>query len=257
MIITWYGTASMGISDGAEELLFDPYVKYYNADFQNSIDDFINSKNIFITHGHCDHIQNVPAIIKKTQAKVYCTESPRESMIRNQVPEHLIVNIKPDDTIEINGFHIRVLPGKHIKFDLPIIVSTLFNIRVIKYWRNLKEIILSAKKYPEKAETVIYLIERNGKRILIMGSLGLKENRDYPADVDALILPFQGNTRITDMALEVINRIRPKKIILDHFDDAFPPVTSKVNYNMLQDKMRKLHPDIGLIIPEYKKGIAI
>ncbi|HOW57982.1 MAG TPA: MBL fold metallo-hydrolase, partial [Smithellaceae bacterium] len=183
MIITWYGTASIGISHGTEDLLFDPYVKYCDADFTNSIADFTNSKNIFVTHGHFDHSQYVPAIIKKTQAKVYCTVSPAATMLRNQVPKDLIVSIKPDDTVEINGFRIRVLPGRHIKFDFAIIAATLLNIRVIKYWRNFKDIIRLSLKYPEKAETVIYLIEGNGKKILIMGSLGLKEKQDYPADV--------------------------------------------------------------------------
>lgn len=78
-----------------------------------------------------------------------------------------------------------------------------------------------------------------------------------PKKVDILIWPFQGRTNMTKYSLPIIEKIKPKTIILDHFDNAFPPITGKVNTEKFVKVMTQKYPEIKIIVPEYKEKIII
>lgn len=100
-------------------------------------------------------------------------------------------------------------------------------------------------------------IKAENKDILIFGSAGIDKNAKMPESVDVLIWPFQGRTNMSKYSLPIIERIKPKMIILDHFDDAFPPVTGKVNTDKFVKLLNKKHPEIKVIVPKYKEKIII
>ena len=54
-----------------------------------------------------------------------------------------------------------------------------------------------------------------------------------------------------------IDKYHPKRIFVDHFDDAFPPVTREVSVKRLQNTIKKNHPDIEFIIPEICRDIEL
>lgn len=82
---------------------------------------------------------------------------------------------------------------------------------------------LGAPRFPEKGETAAYQIEAEGKRILLLGSMELDPDTVYPENADLLILPYQGKENMAEAAMEIVERLKPARILLDHFDDAFPP----------------------------------
>ena len=47
--------------------------------------------------------------------------------------------------------------------------------------------------------------------------------------MDLLVLPYQGASNLLTPAMQVIERLKPKAVLLDHFDDAFPPGSSAVD----------------------------
>ena len=63
------------------------------------------------------------------------------------------------------------------------------------------------------------------KTVCLMGSMNLREDIDYPTDADLLILPYNGWEDNFPPAVWVIERLQPKRILLDHYDDSFPPIT--------------------------------
>ena len=77
-------------------------------------------------------------------------------------------------------------------------------------------------------ETVFYEVSAEGKRVQIMGSLGLDPNTDYPTGADVLILPFQGRSDLEAYAAPIVRSLAPKQVLLDHYDDSFPPMTTQV-----------------------------
>jgi hypothetical protein len=83
-----------------------------------------------------------------------------------------------------------------------------------------------------------------------MGSLNLDEDIEYPKSVDLFILPLQGRSGIGKYAIKFVERLKPKKILLDHFDDTFPPISSTVNTGRFISLMRQKYLDIPVIYPQ-------
>ena len=89
--------------------------------------------------------------------------------------------------------------------------------------------LLKIVSCPEKKETLCYLIEAYEKKIMILGSLALAEDTDYPKGVDLALFPFQGCGDMCGPAIEVYEHLKPKAVLLTHFDDTFPPFSTEVD----------------------------
>jgi L-ascorbate metabolism protein UlaG (beta-lactamase superfamily) len=249
MRLKWYGTATILLENDKTQLLFDPFLSLNRATFKPSLDDLAVVENILVTHGHLDHIIDIPVIIKHggNKAMVYCTKTPREVLTLKGVPNERIQKIAPADVLNIGAFEVRVLNGKHITFNKGMILKTFLNPRVLAYRGNIKFLSKENKVCIEAGETVVYDIYSAKKRVLLLGSLNLDEHTEYPEGVDLLILPFQGRSDIGSYAISFIDRLRPKKVLLDHFDDTFPPVSSYVDTRLFIKLMADKHPDIPVI----------
>lgn len=100
-------------------------------------------------------------------------------------------------------------------------------------------------------------IRAEGKEILLLGSLALSEEEDYPKRADLLILPYQGNSDLEKEALKIIKRLEPKRILLSHFDNAFPPLSRSVDTRELKQMMDEDYPDIPVAKPKAGKAVHI
>ena len=252
MKIKWFGTATILVEQSGSQLLFDPFFPLNKRVFQPPLEELASTENILITHGHFDHIAHIPAILRHNdgRAVVYCTQKPGEGLIAKGVETRKICEISPGDVLNIGSFTVRVLKGKHIVFDKALVIKTFFSPRVLVNFGKFIYMLKENKDYGEFGETVVYDIQSEEKRILLMGSLNLDENTDYPKGMDLLILPFQGRSDINTYAMPFIDRLQPKKVLLDHFDNSFPPISSAVNTEIFVSLMREKHPGIPVICPQ-------
>ena len=108
-----------------------------------------------------------------------------------------------------------------------------------------------------KGEIVAYEVNAEGKKIFLMGSAGNMKNYNYPKDIDVLVWPFQGRSNITRYSMKIVEKIAPKMVILDHFDNAYPPITNHIKTDKFIRIMQKKHPEIKVIEPEFNKIINI
>ena len=256
----WYGTAAILLEYEGTRLLFDPFLFCAINGCKPPIDEFSHIENILVTHGHFDHIADIPAILKQGTgtAMVYCTAKPRETLIAKGVDETRVQRITPGDHLRFGPFEVRVLKGKHIAFDIWLVIKTFFNARIVTNWNNLQYILRENRMCVEAGETVVYDISAADKRILLLGSLNLDDAVEYPQGADLLILPFQGRSDINKYAMSFIDRLRPKKVLLDHFNDTFPPISAHVETEFFIALMRRKYPDIPVICPRaYHEGGAI
>lgn len=261
MQITWMGTASILLEASGERILFDPFVQIKGGENPNGLEDFLAEETIFITHGHFDHLSTVPWLLEEGDSTVFCSARPArtlEKFVEEFSPESgRILEMRPGDEFSIGGVSVKVLRGKHIKFDKRLIFKTLRPIRLLKYWYNLPSLFLMNKTFKEANETLAFDIRAEGKEILLLGSLALSEEEDYPKRADLLILPYQGNSDLEKEALKIIKRLKPKRILLSHFDNAFPPLSRSVDTRELKQMMDEDYPDIPVVKPKAGKAVHI
>ena len=70
--------------------------------------------------------------------------------------------------------------------------------------------------------------------------MNLRDEVMYPTGADVLVLPYAGWVDNLPPAVRVIERLQPKRVLLDHWDDTFPPLSSSVDTAPL---MRR-YPDL-------------
>lgn len=255
MEIKWFGTAGISISEDNKSILFDPFISMNPGLKLFSAGELASAGDILITHGHFDHLINVPEVVERGQAPVYCSRSAAVTLKRDGVDEQRIITVSPGDRFEIGPFSIRVLKGKHIIFDRKLLLRTFFNPRMLFYFGNLRKIFRETGRYPE-GEVLVYEIEVKGKKILHMGSLNMDDKEIYPQSVDIMTIPFQGRSDLDHYALQSVDRVKPKNIYLHHFDDSFPPISSRVNTSRFCQSVKNIFPGTEVIVPGHGQAIA-
>ncbi|MBQ5441096.1 MAG: hypothetical protein IIU36_02370, partial [Firmicutes bacterium] len=143
-------------------------------------------------------------------------------------PEQLHL-IQPGYKEKIGNLEIEAYQGRHCKFDLPIVIKTLVNKRTLKNVKRLKEIQALRKDYLEEGEMLFYELRYEGKRIQVMGSMGMDPDTEYPIGADLLIMALQGRNDQDKYAMQFVDKLKPKRIMLYHIDDSFPPMSGEVD----------------------------
>lgn len=256
MKLTWYGTATIGLDDGKTKLLFDPFVRMNRRIQTTPLEGFAGFDAVLVTHGHLDHIYSIPALMRLDgRVPVYCTETPRRTLVSRGAPDERIRVIRPGDTLTFGDFTVKVWQFRHIVFD-PIYILSVVPKCVVMFPKLFWQAYLN-RKMPENGEIVAYEILHGGKRVFLTGSFRDTPSIAYPENVDLFVLANGGSVFVPEKTAGFIDKYRPKAILVDHFDNAFPPVTRTVSVKRLQKTVAKHHPDIRFIVPEICKEIEI
>ncbi len=236
--ITWYGTASVRLTAGSSQLLIDPFFPFADSSVKVPADAYEGCSNILVSHGHFDHIGSIKDLVRDDTA-VYCTKAPYQTLCRKGVSRNNLHLISVGDVFSIGEFRITAYNGKHIKLSGWDCIKKAFSKRVLQnrkgIWGKLKKITSCL----EKKETLCYLIETCGKRILILGSLALADNENYPTGADIVFFPYQDSEDIFAAALSVFERLNPKAVLLTHFDDTFPPFSTETDTSDIEEHLKK------------------
>ena len=239
MEIRWFTTASIEISDGKEKILFDPFVPLKGAEITADIEEYDGYNYIFLSHGHFDHASCVPDIVKRNEkAEVYCTETPAAVLAEKGVPEDNIRLIGAGDVIKAGSMSIEAYRGKHAVlpgFSFRRLSSVLFS----KNISNLPYILKQHGLWKEKNETLVYVIRHENETVVLLGSMNLDDDTEYPEEADILVLPYNGWEDNFIAAVKVIERLKPFRILVDHYDSSFPPVTEKIDVSPLIEKYQE------------------
>ena len=257
MNITWYGTNSLLIEAAGERILFDPFVELRGGEHPNTLDDFLNEKVIFITHGHFDHLFYIPELLAEGDPTVFCSQTPAGTLERMAENTDNVAVIAPGMTIRIGSVKVHVKQGRHIVFDRRLIFETLSPRRIARHALNIPFLIWANKSFQEGGETLFYELEAEGKRIQIMGSLNLDDKENYVPGADLLVMPYQGNSFLEKEADRILTRLQPKSILLSHFDNAFPPISRNVDTRGLRILLKEKYPMIRTVKPQYGKTVHL
>ena len=243
MKLQWFGTASLLITEGRTVIAFDPFggiplrnehperepVPYEEA--------LRTARHVFVTHGHFDHILQIPALYASSDTVIHATATPCQTLLRQGMPEKQLHRIVPQESLVIGEISVRFYQGRHCKFDFPLIVKTALRPSLWLHLPHMLRLLRWNKAYPENGEILFYEITAGGKRVQIMGSMGLDDNTDYPTGADWLLLPYQGRSDLPSYGETIVKRLRPKAVLLDHYDDSFPPMTAQINTAALEARL--------------------
>jgi len=254
MKITWYGTASIVLESNSTRIVFDPFLRMNIRKEKIRIENFTGADAIFATHGHFDHIMHIPAIMKKDErVQVYCTKTPAQTLSSKGVMREKINVISPGDTVTVGDIKITAKQGSHIKPDKAY--NRIMYARNTINWPMFLRLYYLYRTMPENNEIVVYEIECEGRKITLLGSMGIANNETYSTNPDILIFPYAGNLSIAEEGKPVLEKIKPERILFDHFDNAFPPMTFTMDAVGYAEILKKTNPDIDCIIPEEKISI--
>lgn len=256
--LKWLGTASILLNIDGEELLFDPFFRMNKKVEKPPLETFTEVDYIFNTHSHFDHIRDVPQILKTTKAKFYGTPTAYLRLETQGVDvENKVEILCPHEKLETKNAVVKVLRTFHVKNDFWTVFSTTFRILLTFREHKALKVLGEHHHFHMAGDIVAYQVEAQGKKILIFGSAGFDESAKIPKDVDVLVWPFQGRTNMAKYSLPIVEKINPKKIVLDHFDNAFPPITKNVNTKSFEHLMKKKHPNIEVIVPQFGKSVEL
>jgi len=233
MDLIWHGTAAIEMRCGQGKLLFDPFVPLKHSPVDVKIEEFDGFSDIFITHCHLDHLVNIPEIVKRNPgAMIHGSHTTVETLMKKGVPEKNLTQLHYGDRKTVNGFTVRVFHGKHAV--LPKVDAK----RAAGWMKspargNMPFIVREFQACQENDESLFYLIAADGKTVELMGSMNLRDEVKYPTQADALVLPFNGWEDNYPPAVRIIDQLKPKRVLLDHYDDTFPPVSPVVDVSPL------------------------
>ncbi len=253
MKITWYGTASILISTANHSILFDPYLKYlYKGQeppemLERRLNAFKEQTQVFITHGHFDHVSSINKIFNGVNCKIYCTKTPYKRLVKDGIDKRKLVLISPQETITVGDITVKAIQGKHVKFMVKDLVKGTFSKATIIHPIRKLKLSIDFCKYPERGETLMYELLLENKRVQIMGSADLSENIEYQTGADLLILPHQGRSDMDEHNKKIVHKLKPKRVLLDHYDDAFPPFSSTVSTERFCKELSQTIPTQSLI----------
>jgi L-ascorbate metabolism protein UlaG (beta-lactamase superfamily) len=258
MEITWWGTAGFRVKTGEQVFLIDPYLSRNNTARPKQPlvpSDISRADQIFVSHGHFDHIFDIPAIASQTGSKVYCCPVAANTLIQNGLKSDQIQGVPERDyAVAFEGYRARAFFSQHVKFDRWLMVKTLsrINLRIPRYLPLIKE-------YPV-GQVLSWQFEIDGKVLHHFGSAGsTPQELEHLGrkKIDILLVPLQGHTRICDIALGYVQALKPRMVIPHHQDDFFPPISTYVDIRPFIKNVQRKCPNTEIRIMQINETITI
>jgi hypothetical protein len=244
--IKWRGTASLSIRSENTTLEIDPYLHSLNKALpQVDKEEVSNANAIFITHPHPDHFYDIDSFTGKN-APVYVSRNGIDRAKKGNFYTENMNCIVAGEKYTVGDFTVKVYASKHCRYDAGIVFKIIFSLRTYRLAKNAFKLLYEMMHFPIADDVYAFELETEGKHIFLLGSAGLNQDVVYPTNADLLIFPYQGRSDMAKYSLPLIERLAPKRILLDHIDDAFPPFTSTVNTDGIVKAVNERLPSVPI-----------
>ena len=113
-----------------------------------------------------------------------------------------------------------------------------------------RTVITLAIQSGSRGDVLAFLVSDGEKSVFVFGSAGMAEGERYPQGADLLIFPYQGRAHMERELLPFLRALRPRTVAIDHFDDAFPPVSQRVDTGGFLPAVQGNLPSCSAYIPQ-------
>ncbi|MCJ7624035.1 MAG: MBL fold metallo-hydrolase [Anaerolineaceae bacterium] len=263
MQISWFGAACFKIVSNDCAFFVDPYLsRPENAQphLQVDLEDISRGvSRIFITHGHYDHILDVPRMAELSGAMIYCSEKVAQALAKLGVDKSLLHISRHGDLFDFGNYSAGCFHSRHIIFDLPIILRGLLS--AFKAQTSMRMLL----DYPMgQVLSWRFTLDGEGNRTIHhFGSAGCTKNElceltRLPSP-DILLFPLAGHTDICQIATEVVKKLSPRIVIPMHHDDFLPPISTHaiMDISPFFENMKALKPAIKVLELPFGETIVI
>lgn len=249
MRFKWYGTATIMIESGNSRLLVDPYAKKYSDEPLAPSDEMLSADAVLITHPHVDHFADTDAFA--VGAPVYVSGKGVRLAEKNGLRTDDMREIGAGDVFAVGSLCVRVFPARHCRFDAATVLRVMFSPRTYRRLRDCIRLLSDASRFRiKRGETLAFSVSDGEKTALVFGSAGMTDGAEYPQGADLLVFPYQGRRRMDKELIPFLERLRPKRVAIDHFDDAFPPVSDSVDTSRFAETVAEYLPTASSLIPQ-------
>ena len=253
MEITWFGAASLRLSFEEKSVLIDPFFPLSLNGFEREalLKTYRKEKHILFTHNHFDHVGNAAEIAQNNPCALYATKSVVRSLGKKGLSPDRFSCVRAGEQRHIEHFSVRFSQGRHVRFGFSEVMQAAKN--GLAHPVMLSKVLMSNRAYdkPNGAKEIVFLdIQAGGKHVQVMSSLGLDPETKYATGADALIFAYAGSTRLIEISETLISKLKPKRVIPYHFDNAFPPLTQEPDLLPLLNMMSDRFPQTELYFPK-------
>ena len=249
MKIMWCGTASLLLESGGTRLLVDPYLRQYDrtgAPFP--AEEARTADAVFITHPHIDHFCDAGAF---SDRPVYVSARGIALARRNGQGVSAMRELRAGECVALGAFRVTAYRGRHCSFDAATVFRVLFSPRTWLHFAGALRLLSEAKRYAIPADEIFVLHFADGeKSVVVLGSAGMAEGIAYPRGADLLVFPYQGRAGMHREIAPFLDVFAPKNVMIDHFDDAFPPVSRRVDPKKFPQAVKERLPKAQALVPE-------
>ncbi len=250
MKIKWYGTATLLIESGGTRLLIDPYLKPLNRKLPPvNVEEAATARAVFVTHPHTDHFTGTDAVTSRGVKEVYVSENGIRHAGENGMDVSPMLPLRANELHRIGDLTVRTYQSRHCKFDAATVLRIVFSLRTWAMFPRGVRLLREIKRFRIGDDIYALEISDGEKTVMVLGSAGLDADTVYPQNVDLLVFPYQGRVRMDRYMRPFLEVLRPKAVMLDHFDNAFPPFTHRVNTKKFQAALKECLPSARGVEP--------
>lgn len=251
MKIMWCGTASLLLESGDTRLLIDPYLrKFDRAGAPFPVEEARQAEAIFITHPHIDHFCDTD-FFSEGKRPVYVSARGIALARRNGLDTSVMRELRAGESVAAGAFTVTAYRGRHCAFDAATVFRVLFSPRTWLHFADAARLLSAAKRYVIPMDEIfVFHVTDGEKSVVVLGSAGMAEGEAYPKGADLLVFPYQGRAGMHREIKPFLDVFAPENVMIDHFDDAFPPVSKRVGTKKFPSAVNERLPKAQALVPE-------
>ena len=243
LTLRWWGNNSWEIRlPGGKTVLIDPWLTRFKTGTYSDagadphtrlsvntalIDSYVDSgelraDHILVTHGHYDHLTDVPYLAKKTRATVLGTETHLNLMAALGAPEDQLSLVTGGEQLNFGDYTIRVLRSLHSASGTRATVAFPgtrpgYGAAHLPRPRTIQDLV--------EGGTLAYLVAGGGTSVLDFGGSNYVESELAGLRPDVVLLPAGGG-KIVDYVGRLLRATGyPRYVLPTHWDDFDYPLT--------------------------------
>lgn len=258
MKLKWYGTATLLLESADTRILIDPYFRRNKKMPLLPLEEAVTADAVFITHPHLDHFMDIGAFLEAGIPVCYVSRGGIERSAERGEPTDKMIAYGAGDSIAVGSLTVKAYEGRHCVFDAGTLMRIALSPRTYLMLPRAVRLLRGMKKYKiQDGDIFVLEISDGEKSVTVLGSAGMAEGADCPMGSDLLAFPYQGRTKMHKYMQPIIRRFAPKAVLADHFDDAFPPFSHRVNMKKFEGAVKSALPSARAIVPKENEWIEV